>query len=395
MTQLNIGVVFVQGEKNGAVYNLNDGEIYSVSAESCSAIGKAISDESLSSEEKEYIDLLNQKGLFCKENVKPYIPHKNPPHLDLCWLEITQLCNCKCIHCYEGCRHSQSDDPMSLKDWISVIDQLADMRVGRVVVIGGEPCAHPKINEILSYTASRINNVTLFTNGTLINQSLKQIIIENKVKLKFSIYGHCASVHDKITQTPGSFDRLMQSISYFNSKGIHIKLAVVIMKENEKYYRDLVRFLDSLRIPYKIDVIREVFDGTQSLHIPDDSGIIQSCKRTKPLFPKISKKRFDNAYYYNTCWSGKIVITENGDVLPCVFERNEVLGNVRKQSVLEIADSEPTLKCWEFTYKDIDMCSGCEFRFACKDCRPLAKVTGSVHNKNPRCTYNVYQGEWL
>lgn len=394
MIQINTNVIFVQGELNGSIYNLNDGEIYSVSSDSCSAIKKAISDENLSLQEKEYINLLIQNELFNKECIQKYIPDRIPQHLDLCWLEITQLCNCKCIHCYEGCEHIKSNNSLSLTEWKSIINQLDDMKVGRIVVIGGEPCAHPDINEILLYVTSKINNVTLFTNGTLITSDLRKIIVDNKVKLKFSIYGHCADVHDSITNTSGSFDKLMKSVKYFKEQNIDIKLSVVIMKENEIYYQEIIQFLDDLKIPYKVDVIREVFGGSQSNHIPCDSKLIQNFKRTKPLFPKITKKKFDSACYCNTCWNGKIVVTENGNILPCVFERNEVLGNVRNQKISEIINSPSTLKCWNFTFDDVEICQKCEFRFACKDCRPLAKATGSINNKNPRCSYNVFKGEW-
>ena len=41
------------------------------------------------------------------------------------------------------------------------------------------------------------------------------------------------------------------------------------------------------------------------------------------------------------------------------------------------------------------VCKDCEYRFACKDCRPLAKsVDGCQNGKNPRCKYDPYTGNW-
>ena len=43
----------------------------------------------------------------------------------------------------------------------------------------------------------------------------------------------------------------------------------------------------------------------------------------------------------------------------------------------------------------IEYCKDCEFRYSCKDCRPLGiSVKGSITSQNPRCKYNPYTGEW-
>ena len=394
MLQINNNVVFVPGAMNGAIYNFNNGQIFSVNHESCLVIQKACAGKPLSEDEQKYLELLIKNGLFNPKCIAVYNPEKKNRHLDLCWLEITEACNCKCLHCYEGCEHKPVKNAMSLEEWKSVICQVAELNAGRVVVIGGEPCIHPDIDKILSFASSKVKHITLFTNGTLMTQKIKSIISENNIEIKVSLYGHCAQVHDTVTQTPGSFDKLMQCIQWCKEQNIRLRIAVVIMKENEKYYNDIVSFLNALELPYRTDVIREVFGGTQSNHVPEDLSIINQAKRTKASFNKITKKQFDNAYYYNTCWGGRIAVTQNGNVLPCVFERDIALGNIRDKSIKGIIDATQTRDCWELTFDKIDMCCSCEYRFACKDCRPLAKASGSLQHKNPRCTYNPVKGEW-
>ena len=65
-----------------------------------------------------------------------------------------------------------------------------------------------------------------------------------------------------------------------------------------------------------------------------------------------------------------------------------------KSSIKEIISSEKTQDCWNLTAEKTEVCSECEFRFACKDCRPLAEASSGFYAKNPRCTYDVYSGEW-
>ncbi len=396
MIEINKDVVFVQGFHSGAIYNFNSGNVYSVNKDSCKVINDYIAGDFLSDEARQYIELLVSNDLLCEKfNYKKYIPKPTSAKLDLCWLEITQQCNCRCVHCYEGNTHIKCKDALSLSEWKNVIEQIKDCGVKRVVIIGGEPCIHPEIDEIAKSVSSANINVTIFTNGTYITESLKNIIISNNIKMKFSLYGHCSDVHDNITKKQGSFNKLVENIKFFISKNVQVDVAVVIMRENEEYYNDIIEFLKSLGVKrYRIDVIRETFCNNTSIHMPTKTDVINSVKRTQPVFSKISKEKFDNAFYCNTCWNGKLVVCEDGTVLPCVFARNISLGNIRNKQISDIIFSKETSKCWGLSFDHIKDCCNCEFRFACKDCRPLAEAANEYYAKNPRCTYNVYNGEW-
>lgn len=398
MIEINEKVVFVKGAHNGAIYNFNDGNVYAISRESCVAIDKYGAGQELTSDEQKYIDLLSQNNLLKDSHFyRDYVPSRHTEKVRMCWLEITELCNCKCVHCYEGQSHCKRTNPLSLEEWKDIIDQLKELEVNNVIIIGGEPCIHPDIKPIVRYVAEKNIPATLFTNGTLFDDELRQIVLDCKLKLKFSLYGHCAELHDSITKKKGSFERLINSINYFVTNGIDVNISIVLMHENEAHYDEIIRFVDSLGVKkYKTDVIREVYGGTQNSHVPTLDRIVNLKKRRKPVFPKVNQERFDRAFFENTCWSGRIVVSEDGTVLPCVFERDILLGNVRNNSLNEIINAKPAKLCWEHCFEKIDECAECEFRFACKDCRPLAKgAHGDLNAKNPRCTYDVHKGVWL
>lgn len=396
MIEINNNVVFVQGANAGAIYNLNSGDIFSINKNSCKVIKKYIDGIEPTFSEKEYIETLVLNNLINKNfTCSEYTPEPSVNTLDLCWLEITQACNCRCLHCYEGENHRRQKNPLSLNEWKDIINQIKSSGVKRVVIIGGEPCIHPDIDKIADYVASQKISTTIFTNGTHITESLKEIVIKNKIKMKFSLYGHCSEIHDSITKTQGSFDKLCESIRFFLKHKITVDIAVVIMRENENYINEIKEFLNTLGVSkFRFDVIREAFCGNQSIHIPSSQEVIYAVKRNCPSFPKITKEIFDASFYHNTCWNGKIVICEDGNVLPCVFARNISLGNVKNNTIKEIIDFKETQNCWNLSFDKINECSECEFRFACKDCRPLAGASSGYYEKMPRCTYDVYSGEW-
>lgn len=114
---------------------------------------------------------------------------------------------------------------------------------------------------------------------------------------------------------------------------------------------------------------------------------------TRPNF-SINKEQFYRNQHWNSCWAGKLAITPNGDIIPCVFAREHIVSNV-KSGLEEIVDSKALQNLWKITKDQIEGCQDCEYRYACHDCRPLAEATtGNLYAQNPRCSYNPIAGEW-
>ena len=403
MLEIFDDVVYVRGAQKGAIYNFLDGKIYWISSDSCDLIEKlAYSKDalnSLTSEELKYINQLQQNGLYqLGYQIHPYnLSSDGTQRLELAWLEITQACNCKCLHCYQGNEHIPAQTVLSLEDWRRAIYQLSELNVSRVVVIGGEPCVHKDLYAILSELCKNRINTTLFTNATIINSELMHFLIQNRnlVSVKVSLYGDNPATHDLITQSPGSFDQVVANVKRLTSQGVTVDVAVVAMRENQDALEHIGDFARSIGANYsKFDVIRNVFGGTQDQHTPTNPEIISSTMFCRPKF-KANKARFIRNSSNNSCWYGKIAITETGDVLPCVFERKIVYGNIRENHLQDILLSDTLKKHWNLSFDQVECCRDCEFRYACKDCRPLGlSVQGSIATKNPRCKYDPYSGQW-
>lgn len=396
--EINRKVVFVKGALRGAIYDLENELVYSIGEQSCNCLYKIINNRELYNEEKEYRKTLIEHGLISADfSPRLYNPIacSTSDKIELIWLEITQACNAKCIHCYEGSEHMLSKDSLSLIEWEKVINELKDIQPKRIVIIGGEPCVYKDLRKILNLVGEVQSVVTLFTNGSLIDEELVDILEKNRIRVKLSLYGNNAEIHDNITQLPGSFEKLLQSIDILKKRKIDVSLAIVLMRENQDYYEEIRDFVRSLSVSsYKFDVIRNVYKGEQSKHSPTLKDIINLRVRKEANF-NITKRQFDSNHFHNSCWHNKLVITDNGDVLPCVFERSIKYGNIRDKTIKEIVNSTITKKCWRLDFSQINVCNKCEYRFACKDCRPLAFAhSGDMYSKNPSCNYNPEFGRW-
>lgn len=169
--------------------------------------------------------------------------------------------------------------------------------------------------------------------------------------------------------------------------------SVIIMKENQDYINEIKTFIKTFGLNWNgYDIVREIGCGKNTQHYVDNK--IKSYKiRTKPSF-SANKNFFINSIYFNNCWNRKIVISENGDILPCVFARNEICGNIKNNTIDEIIYTKLS-NYWSYNFSNIEICKDCEYRFACKDCRPIAMArTGTLNSHTEFCRYNPYLGEW-
>ncbi|MDD5638877.1 MAG: SPASM domain-containing protein [Candidatus Pacebacteria bacterium] len=97
------------------------------------------------------------------------------------------------------------------------------------------------------------------------------------------------------------------------------------------------------------------------------------------------------AHYGHNCFSEKICVTASGDILPCIMERNIVLGNILEKSLEEIIYSEESKELRNITKDKIEVCRDCEYRYCCFDCRIKAK---NFYDKPSDCLYDPYTGKW-
>lgn len=389
-------VVFVSGAYCGAIYDFNTKNVFSVNHETNIFLQKLKNKNiSLDTEQLNYIKLLKENNLYNEKFFGNDFNHQKPEfnQFNTVWLELTMGCNCRCLHCYEGSVHNKSNESLTLDEWFDVIDQIYKIGTKRIILIGGEPCLYRNIINIIEKIYSYKIEILLFTNATLFSKELIEVIIKYNVKVKVSIYGHNADLHDKITQNKGSFEKLYSNIKTLINNNIEVTPSVIIMKENQNYINDIEIFIKEMGLKWNgYDIIREVGCGKNKQHCVSKE-IMNFKIRTKPSF-STSKEFFIDTIYSNNCWKNKIVISENGDVLPCVFARTEICGNVKKDTIKSILNNKLS-DYWNYDFSNIDICKDCEYRFACKDCRPVAMSdTGNINSHTKYCKYNPYKGEW-
>lgn len=400
---LNSTSILVKGTKRGAIYDLSRGNVYSIDEQSVAILEQLQSNVS-EIEAISYLSKLQSLGLgdFIDNNQQASQIDLSLEHqrLDFAWLEITSQCNLKCIHCYAGsdCDNLslKPKDSMTLGKWREILRELISLDCKKIQFIGGEPLLFGKDLFTLIAKAKGLGFefIEIYTNATLLTDADMDFLSECGVCVATSIYADSAIIHDKITRQRGSFDKTVNAVKKMRARQIKVRSAMVVSRYNENVIGETTEFMNNLcgyRLDYSYDVARPIGRGAQDI-LSDKLRAMRL--QNRPDFSKVTKDKFIQRLHYNSCWPGKICITSNGDVIPCIMARNEIAGNITKNSLNNIIQGGMR-EYWRLSKDKIAVCKDCEYRYACNDCRPLVRgETDNLYAKSSNCLYNPYTGEW-
>lgn len=401
--------VLVRGAKYSLLMNFNDGKTFRLNNSASkiielgekglniSEIVKSLQDETDSSDAISFMKKLSAAGLAkISADPKPSMfgnIESISPEFDFLWIEVTSKCNLRCIHCYADANDPR-DQEISKEDIKRVIDDAASLGWKRLQFTGGECTLRKDLPLLISHAKSRgFEFIEVFTNGTMLTESLIKFFAEEGVSVGMSLYSYQAETHDAITQVPGSFDKVLNSLKLLLAYGVPTRCATVAMKQNEADLIGTSYLMCKLGVFRRLpDPIRPSGRGRSMEHWPIEYG--RQSIQAQPNF-EVKREIFEKNKLWNCCWCGKAGVTSSGDVLPCLFARDHIAGNINEQSLAEIVSGDAMQEFWSLTMDRIDTCKDCEYRYLCHDCRPWAYgISGNLYAKNPRCTYNPYNGEW-
>ena len=146
---------------------------------------------------------------------------------------LTHRCNLACQHCYAGPDRSGREPHVATERWLSLVDEVADAGCLFFLLTGGEPLLHPDFRRVYRHAKERGMYVTVFTNGTLIDDTIMRLFKELPPHaVEISLYGDTAETNDAITGVTGSFDRACRGVERLLEEGMKVRLKSILMKPN-------------------------------------------------------------------------------------------------------------------------------------------------------------------
>jgi len=282
--------------------------------------------------------------------------------------------------------------------WETVIKELKSVNCNKIQFTGGEPLnKRTLLKRIILFSREiGLENLEVYTNLTLSTSSDLEFFVKNNISIATSVYGHNKNIHDKITRINGSFEKTISSIKEVLALGIQCRVAVVGMKYNENYISKTISFLKNIGVSsINFDYVRPAGRGCNLSLLSKKISNQQKIKESS--FEKCSLEMFKINKNGHNCFSRYLCITYNGNVIPCIMEREIIYGNVKYISLKEIFTKEKYKYVSNLSKDFIEICSKCEYRYCCFDCRVMARnfsLNKNLLAKPMNCSYNPIMGIW-
>lgn len=250
--------------------------------------------------------------------------------------ELTYRCNLKCKHCYID---NPSDVELNLFDIERILDELKDAGALFIVFTGGEVFMREDILEILKAARDRKFAITVFTNGSLLDERVVKIMADIGVKdIEVSIYGVNNFTHDNVTGVKGSLNKTKAGIEIAASYGIRIKVKTMILKQNMDEFKNIWQWCKDKGFEFSFDYIFVNSDRNRNIMKEvgmNEDEIVSFLRANFDLSDRGEDRDF--VVEPAGCGVGRITcgISPAGDVFPCLSVR-EKSGNLRERSFKEI-----------------------------------------------------------
>ncbi|MCD6079824.1 MAG: radical SAM protein [Candidatus Omnitrophica bacterium] len=303
--------------------------------------------------------------------------------------EITYKCNFDCLHCYLPREYRNSiKKELSLKEIETVMDKLVKLGVLWIVFSGGEPFMREDFLLILEKAQKKGFLVGISTNGSLITDR----VIEKFKKyfpliIDIPIYGATPETHDKFTQIPGSWEKVVENILKLKQLGNYpvVLLKSIINIYNNNEIEKMKILAKKLNVPFRYNAyIYASIDGNLApckLRISPEE-IVEIEKRDPAVEQFLKSKFYKKELRYRdgryvACGVGKnfFVIDPYGYIRPCVQMAGPkyfILGKEKLNCLWEDL-SQDVEKYWRHTNSK---CGDCSLSSLCANCpaRSYAEV---------------------
>lgn len=305
--------------------------------------------------------------------VSGYVDRWEPAPSRFLRLHLTQRCNLTCIHCYaDSSPYVSSEGELPLERWLKVIDDFAGAGGERVLFTGGEALIYPGCAELLRCAHDRGLDVTLFSNGILIDRYL-DVIRECVDQVQISIDGPDAETNDPI-RGEKSFERAKNAVDTLLAAGVRVRISMVVMERNLEAMRTgFLAFARQWsgrplewRVGYGVSSHGRGAELNDRLEVHDVRPIVESLmEELEGTFPRIARST-------KTCgYAEQIVIAPDGGVHPCHL-LDGAITHIDSQSMPELMG---ILKKTSLDY-NVDHTVGCN---RC-DIRNLCGGSCRIHN---------------
>ena len=300
-------------------------------------------------------------------------------------IEVTRRCPLECQHCYNNLPMGDQDArsrEMTTEEHFKMLDELVEMGCFWLLYTGGEIFARKDFLEIYTYAKKKGFLITLFTNGTLINEKIADYLCEwPPFSIEITLCGRTRETYEALTQIPGSYDRCLRGIKLLRERKLPLKLKTVATSINKHEVIAMRQFAEEeLGVEFKFDgqvnpridcsqsplAVRLTPEEVVALDMNAPKGVTEYqrlAKRDLENPPNLAKN--DTVYF---CGGGmnSFAINAHGEMGICVISQQDTfrvqeagLKRVWEESLLQLRTRKRT---------QVTKCVQCRIQSLCGMC---------------------------
>jgi radical SAM protein with 4Fe4S-binding SPASM domain len=362
------------------------------------------------------------------DNLSPDLIRFSAQNRPVVMWNLTRKCNLSCDHCYMDAR-DEGHEELSLEEGVRLIDELAELKVPMLILTGGEPLLSRNFYAYAFHARSRGLRTVISTNGTLITAEVAGLLAEAGIGyVGVSVDSASSERHDRFRGVNGAWEKAMQGLRNARNAGLKTGLRVTLTRDNWQEIPALLNLALEEGIPrfclyhlvptgrgagiaerdvtaeQRRSVLRLLAEAAmelkdQNIEIlttdsPMDGAYLLEFLKDDPRREYV-RRLMQNA---GGCSAGIKVANVNhrGDVHPCHFMPQVVVGNVRERSFCDIWIDHPAPQLQEMREMRAKLkgaCKGCEYLELCGGCRQKAYFyKGDILAEDPTCILERQEG---
>ena len=389
-------------------------------------INGSVTDEVRSTLLKKGIYILaDEADILAEDRTRKEI-HSHVRKVKILYLIVSTGCNLACRYCFI------ENNPLSTCNYSIMSKETAKIAIDKffaqadlkeqvdVIFYGGEPLTHwETVKFSISYIRAEYGNdinISIVSNGTLVNQSIACFLAKENVGIGISIDGpKIINDSNRIfrNKKDSVYDAVLDGIKLLKANHCKIGLSITVTREVLDNKDLVLEWIGQLGVA---SVFWNLFHFSSSLvdwetyyekmaeFILDSHEVLEASGVTDARMQDLLELFSKSIFRYESCGAlglNQITITPNGDVCVCQGDsrdNSKVAGNIISNSIDDIINSELASKWENLLTIDRNECLECPALFVCGGgCPAHAEVLfGNRHCiDKPACIFYKKYLSWV
>lgn len=169
-------------------------------------------------------------------------------------MALTHQCNLRCRHCYARDEAGAPEEEAGTDVFLRCLDESAEAGCLSMLLTGGEPLIRPDFAEIYRYAKRKGMLVTVFTNGTRVDETIVSLFSEwPPQNVEISLYGATAETHERVTGVAGSYRGFRDGLERLLAAGVRVKLKTILMTWNQGELPEMEALAKEYGVKFRFD----------------------------------------------------------------------------------------------------------------------------------------------